>query len=59
MTKANAAFQAGVMAGVQDLPSVAPDVYWDDPYLIETWFDGYEEGIIRDVHYCKQLELEL
>ncbi len=59
MSKANAAFQAGVMAGVQGLPEIAPDKYWEDPYLVETWFDGYHEGTIRDVYYCKQLELEI
>lgn len=58
MTAANAAFQAGVMAGVQGQPKVAPDRYWDDSYLVETWLDGHDEGTIRDVHYCKQLEID-
>jgi hypothetical protein len=59
MTKANAVFSAGVMAGVQGLPATAPDKYWEDPYLVETWLDGHEEGCIRDVFYCKQIEMEL
>jgi hypothetical protein len=52
------AFHSGVAAGVAQLPKIPPDEYFGQPYLVETWFDGYQEGLIRDHHYVKQLEIE-
>lgn len=59
MSEAYSAYRDGVIAGVHGHPRVIPDKYWDDPYMAETWSDGYEEGCIRDIYYCKQYELEL
>lgn len=58
MTAANIAYQEGVKAAVDNDVNIAPDKYWSFPYLAETWYDGYQEGNIRDRFYMKQLEFD-